>query len=59
MDKTISGKNGVNSKYGKNLIGTFYNPSEVIIDVNFLKTLPERNEVRLCRNYKACINQRC
>ncbi len=42
VDSSIGGKNGVNSKYGKNLIGTFYNPSEVIIDVNFLKTLPKR-----------------
>ena len=35
-------KNGINSYSGKNLIGTFYHPSEVIIDTKILKTLPLR-----------------
>ncbi|MDC3131628.1 3-dehydroquinate synthase, partial [Pelagibacteraceae bacterium] len=39
VDSSIGGKNGINSKYGKNLIGSFYQPNEVIIDINFLKTL--------------------
>ena len=42
VDSSIGGKNGINSKYGKNLIGTFYHPSEVIIDPDILKTLPMR-----------------
>lgn len=42
IDSSIGGKNGINSKYGKNLIGTFYQPSEIVIDTNFLKTLPKR-----------------
>ncbi len=42
VDSSIGGKNGINSKYGKNLIGTFYHPSEVIIDPDILKTLPIR-----------------
>ncbi len=42
VDSSIGGKNGINSKYGKNLIGTFYQPSEVIIDVSILKTLSIR-----------------
>ena len=42
VDSSIGGKNGINSKYGKNLIGSFYQPNEVIIDTNFLKMLPFR-----------------
>ena len=42
VDSSIGGKNGINSKYGKNLIGTFYQPDEVIIDTSFLKMLPIR-----------------
>lgn len=39
VDSCIGGKTGVNSLCGKNLIGTFYNPSQVIIDIDMLKTL--------------------
>ena len=42
VDSSIGGKTGINSKYGKNLIGTFYQPSLVISDINFLKSLPKR-----------------
>ncbi len=42
VDSSIGGKNGINSKYGKNLIGSFYQPNEVIIDISFLKMLPLR-----------------
>ncbi len=42
VDSSIGGKNGINSKHGKNLVGTFYHPDEVVIDINFLKTLPKR-----------------
>ena len=42
VDASIGGKTGINSKYGKNLIGTFYQPSLVISDTNFLKSLPVR-----------------
>tara|TARA_S200000501_G_scaffold360015_1_gene386604 strand:- start:50 stop:1156 length:1107 start_codon:yes stop_codon:yes gene_type:complete len=42
VDSCIGGKTGVNTKYGKNLIGTFYQPKLVISDSNFLKTLPPR-----------------
>ncbi len=42
VDSSIGGKNGINSKYGKNLIGTFYQPNEVLIDVDVLKSLPNR-----------------
>ncbi len=42
VDSCIGGKTGVNSKYGKNLIGSFYNPKTVIIETEFLKSLPRR-----------------
>ena len=42
VDSSIGGKTGINSKYGKNLIGAFYQPSLVISDTIFLKSLPKR-----------------
>ena len=42
VDASVGGKTGVNNKYGKNLIGAFYQPEAVYIDTNFLKTLPKR-----------------
>tara|TARA_A100001011_G_scaffold400689_1_gene517619 strand:- start:1511 stop:2617 length:1107 start_codon:yes stop_codon:yes gene_type:complete len=42
VDSSIGGKTGINSKYGKNLIGSFYQPNLVISDIQFLQTLPKR-----------------
>ena len=42
VDSSIGGKTGINSKYGKNLIGSFYQPSLVVSDIQFLKSLPKR-----------------
>lgn len=43
VDSSIGGKTGVNHETGKNLVGAFYQPKEVIADVNFLATLPSRD----------------
>ena len=42
VDSAIGGKTGINSKFGKNLIGTFYLPKKVFICSDFLKSLPKR-----------------
>ena len=42
VDASVGGKTGVNNKYGKNLIGAFYQPKAVYIDPSFLDTLPKR-----------------
>ena len=42
VDSSIGGKTGINTKYGKNLVGTFYQPKLVVSDIDFLKTLPKR-----------------
>jgi len=45
VDSSIGGKTGINTKYGKNLIGAFYQPNLVISEINFLKSLPKRELV--------------
>ncbi len=40
VDSAIGGKTGVNSKHGKNLIGSFYQPKLVISDTLFINSLP-------------------
>lgn len=42
VDAAIGGKCGVNLAEGKNCIGIFHQPKNVIMDSSFLKTLPER-----------------
>ncbi len=45
VDSSIGGKNGINTIFGKNLIGTFYQPKEVLIDTSILNSLPKK-EIR-------------
>lgn len=42
IDSSVGGKTGVNTDFGKNLIGAFHQPSGVLIDVSVLKTLSSR-----------------
>ncbi|MCI4643689.1 MAG: 3-dehydroquinate synthase [Hyphomonadaceae bacterium] len=42
VDSSVGGKTAINTRQGKNLVGAFYQPSAVIIDTDFLATLPAR-----------------
>jgi 3-dehydroquinate synthase len=43
VDASVGGKTGINSEFGKNLIGAFHSPVKVIIDAQWLSTLPTRD----------------
>ena len=43
VDAAVGGKTGINSDYGKNLIGAFHSPVSVLIDSQWLETLSDRD----------------
>ncbi|MCX6430242.1 MAG: 3-dehydroquinate synthase [Actinobacteria bacterium] len=43
VDAAIGGKTGMNSEFGKNLIGAFHSPHRVLIDLSWLDTLSDRD----------------
>ncbi|MEI8158382.1 MAG: 3-dehydroquinate synthase [Burkholderiales bacterium] len=42
VDSSVGGKTGINHPQGKNMIGAFYQPLQVMCDLDTLKTLPDR-----------------
>jgi len=43
VDASVGGKTGINSSYGKNLVGAFHSPIAVIVDSTWLATLSDRD----------------
>jgi len=41
VDSSVGGKTGVNHAMGKNMIGAFYQPKKVLMDLDVLKSLPQ------------------
>jgi len=43
VDSSVGGKTGINTPHGKNLVGSFHQPSLVLADIAVLDTLPARD----------------
>jgi len=48
VDSSVGGKNGIDTAYGKNTVGTFYQPRLVLADVSCLDSLSARE---ICAGY--------
>ena len=42
VDSSVGGKTGINHPLGKNMIGSFYQPQLVLVDISTLNTLPDK-----------------
>lgn len=42
VDSSVGGKTGINTRHGKNLVGSFHQPRLVLTDINTLSSLPPR-----------------
>lgn len=45
VDAAVGGKTGINTTAGKNLVGAFHSPTAVLADLDFLRSLPQRDYV--------------
>lgn len=45
VDASVGGKTGINLQAGKNLVGAFHQPRAVVMDLDFLETIPRREFV--------------
>jgi len=43
VDSSVGGKTGINTAFGKNLVGSFYQPRLVLADISLLSSLPKRD----------------
>ncbi|WP_022867765.1 3-dehydroquinate synthase [Schaalia vaccimaxillae] len=43
VDAAVGGKTGINTRSGKNLVGSFHTPARVVCDLDFLATLPAQD----------------
>jgi len=48
IDSSVGGKTGINLPFGKNMVGSFYQPPLVVIDTETLATLPRREVIAGC-----------
>lgn len=54
IDSSVGGKVGVNTAYGKNMVGAFHQPRAVLVDTETLQTLPRRE---LTAGFCECVKQ--